>query len=46
VVDVRTPGDWSSSELKIKDAVRLEVRDAAAKAADYDKAKTLVFYCA
>ena len=46
VLDVRTPGDWSSSELKIKDAVRLEVRDVAAKAAEYDKARTLVFYCA
>ena len=46
VVDVRTAGDWSSSELKIKDAVRLEVRDVAAKMADFDKGQTLVFYCA
>jgi len=46
VVDVRTERDWSASELKIKDAVRLDIRDVTTVAADADKARTYVFYCA
>ena len=46
VVDVRTSRDWSASEQKIKGAVRIDVRDVLSVVETYDKAKTLVFYCA
>ncbi len=45
VVDVRTGRDWSSSQLKIKGAVRVEPRDAILAVETYDKDSTLVFYC-
>jgi predicted sulfurtransferase len=45
VVDVRSGRGWSSSELKIKGAMRIELRDAASAVETYDKDKTLVFYC-
>jgi rhodanese-related sulfurtransferase len=44
--DVRTGKDWSSSEFKIKGAVRLESDQVAAAVDNYGKEKTLVFYCA
>ena len=46
VFDVRAGKDWSSSEFKIKNAVRLtsETTDSAMRTTPKDK--TLVFYCA
>lgn len=46
VVDVRTGSDWRSSESKIKGAVRVEKKDVEGLAKQYEKDKTLVFYCA
>lgn len=46
VVDVRKGRDWSSSESKIKGAVREEAYQAASWASKYDKNKTYVLYCA
>lgn len=45
VLDVRLGKDWSSSEFKIKSAVRIEGGDLSA-ATSYPKDKTLVLYCA
>lgn len=46
VLDVRTGRDWSSSEFKIKGAVRSTGKDVEEVAAQYSKDKTLVLYCA
>ena len=46
VVDVRKGRDWTSSESKIKGAVREEAYQAASWASKYDKNKTYVLYCA
>ena len=46
VVDVRKGRDWSSSESKIKGAIREEAYQAKTWADKYDKAKTYVLYCA
>lgn len=46
VLDVRRGRDWSSSEYKIKGAVRVEANGVDAAAKKYSKEKTLVFYCA
>ncbi|MGQ4807034.1 hypothetical protein NKDENANG_00372 [Candidatus Entotheonellaceae bacterium PAL068K] len=46
VVDVRLGRDWSDSDLKIKGAIRVELRAIASLADTYDKDKTFVFYCA
>jgi len=46
VLDVRTGRDWSSSEFKIKGAVRLEKGDIAAAMDTYSKDQTIVLYCA
>lgn len=46
VLDVRAGKDWSSSEFKIKDAVRLTGDTTEAVMKDISKDKTLVFYCA
>ncbi len=46
VLDVRAGKDWSSSEFKIKDAVRLINDTTEAVMKDISKDKTLVFYCA
>ncbi len=44
IVDVRIGKDWSSSEFKIKGALR---RDPFSwSSPDYPKDKTIVFYCA
>ncbi|HBG18796.1 MAG TPA: hypothetical protein DDY32_05845 [Desulfobulbaceae bacterium] len=45
ILDVRRGEDWSSSEFKIKDAVRIDNGDLS-KITQYPKDKTLVLYCA
>jgi len=45
-VDVRRDGDWKSSNVKIKGAVREDPGKADTWMAKYPKDKTLVFYCA
>lgn len=46
VVDVRTGSDWSSSDQKIKGAIRVERGEESILSAQYGKDKTFVFYCA
>lgn len=46
IIDIRSGRDWSSSESKIKGAVREEPRKAASWAEKYQKDKTIVVYCA
>lgn len=46
ILDVRTGKDWSSSEFKIKDAVRTPPGDFDKWSATLDKEKTIVLYCA
>jgi hypothetical protein len=46
VVDVRTDGDWKSSDVKIQGAERVDPRDLEPWMDKLDKDKTLVFYCA
>jgi len=46
VVDVRRGGDWKSSAVKIKGAVREDPEKADTWMSKYSKDKTLVFYCA
>ena len=46
VIDVRAGRDWSSSEFKIKGAVREEPGKTASWAGKYSKDKTYVLYCA
>ncbi len=46
VLDVRTGRDWSSSEFKIKGAVRASSSNYSTWGATYPKDKTLVLYCA
>ena len=46
VLDVRTGKDWSSSEFKIKNAMRAPVGDYKDWSASLAKDKTLVTYCA
>ncbi len=46
VLDVRAGRDWSSSEFKIKGAIREEPDDAEVWAGKYEKDKTIVLYCA
>ncbi len=45
ILDVRTGRDWSTSEFKIKDALRVDGRDLSV-ATTYPKDNTFVFYCA
>ena len=45
ILDVRIGRDWSSSEFKIKDAVRMEGFDLSV-IEKYPKDATLVLYCA
>jgi predicted sulfurtransferase len=46
LIDVRSPGDWNTSLIKIKGAFR-EVPDKENEwALKYDKDKTIVLYCA
>ncbi len=46
IVDVRMGKDWTSSEFKIRGAVREDPGKVESWAGGYDKAKTLVLYCA
>jgi len=46
VIDVRSAGDWESSDLKIQDAVREDPAKAASWMEKYPKDKRLLFYCA
>ena len=46
IVDVRRDGDWKSSNVKIKGAVREDQDKVDAWMNKYPKDKTLVFYCA
>ena len=46
VLDVRTGRDWSSSEFKIKNAMRAPVGEYKDWSASLPKDKTLVTYCA
>ncbi|KJS00461.1 MAG: hypothetical protein VR65_13320 [Desulfobulbaceae bacterium BRH_c16a] len=45
ILDVRQGRDWSTSEFKIKDAVRVEEGDLSV-AKTYPKENTFVLYCA
>jgi len=46
VLDVRSGRDWSSSEFKIKGAIRAPGSELAKWSANYAKDQTLVLYCA
>jgi rhodanese-related sulfurtransferase len=46
VLDVRTGKDWTSSEFKIKNAMRAPVGEYKDWSASLPKDKTLVTYCA
>ena len=46
ILDVRQGRDWSSSEFKIKGAVRVEPYQVAQWQENYSKEKKLVLYCA
>ena len=46
ILDVRTPYDWKTSDVKIKGAVREDPMKFGAWIAKYPKEKTLVLYCA
>ena len=45
VVDVRSGGDWNSSDQKIKGAIRVERGEESVLSERYGKDKTFVFYC-
>ena len=45
IVDVRTGADWTSSQSKIKGAVREDPPKVSSWMEKYPKDKTLVFYC-
>ena len=46
ILDVRSGGDWSSSNVKIAGAERVEPRALGQWVDNYDKEKTIVLYCA
>jgi hypothetical protein len=46
IIDVRADGDWKSSTLKIKGAVREDPEKVDTWMSKYPKDKTLLFYCA
>ncbi len=46
VLDVRSGRDWSSSEFKIKGAIRAAGDDIGNWSKDYKKDQKLVLYCA
>jgi hypothetical protein len=46
VLDVRAGKDWSSSELKIKGAVREDPKALDSWAGKYPKDKKIILYCA
>lgn len=45
ILDVRTGRDWSTSEFKIQDAIRIEGKDLSVTE-KYQKSDTIVLYCA
>jgi rhodanese-related sulfurtransferase len=45
ILDVRTGRDWTTSEFKIQDAIRVDGQDLSA-ALKLPKDNTYVFYCA
>ena len=45
ILDVRTGRDWSTSEFKIQDAVRVDGKDLSV-AEKFQKSDTFVLYCA
>jgi len=45
VLDVRTGRDWSTSEFKVQDAIRVEGKDLSV-AEKHKKSDTFVLYCA
>lgn len=45
IIDVRTGADWTSSQTKIKGAVREDPQKVSSWMEKYPKDKTLVFYC-
>jgi len=46
IIDARAGRDWTSSEFKIKGAVREEAEKVDQWATKYAKDKTIVIYCA
>jgi rhodanese-related sulfurtransferase len=46
IIDVRREGDWKSSTVKVKGAVREDADKVDTWMNKYPKDKTLVFYCA
>ena len=46
ILDVRSGRDWSSSEFKIKGAIRSPGKELPKWSAKYAKDQTLVLYCA
>lgn len=46
ILDVRQGRDWSSSEFKIKGAIRAPSKEIADWSKNYAKDQTLVLYCA
>ncbi len=46
ILDVRSGRDWSSSEFKIKGAIRASGKDYDKWSKDYSRDQTLVLYCA
>ena len=45
IIDVRTGADWTSSQTKIKGAVRENPEKISSWMEKYPKSKTLIFYC-
>jgi hypothetical protein len=45
IIDVRSDGDWTPSNTKIKGAVREDPPKVSSWMEKYPKDKTLVFYC-
>ena len=45
ILDVRTGGDWKSSEFKIKGAIRANPKEFDKWAEVYPKNKILILYC-
>ncbi len=46
ILDVRSGRDWSSSEFKIKGAIRAPGKELPKWSSNYEKDKTLILYCA
>lgn len=46
IIDARRDGDWKSSNVKIKGAVREDLEKVDTWMNKYPKDKTLLFYCA